>query len=409
MFGARMSSRRETVTSSSESSLTIMSEITTITALLVIDDPFYKKPLLIIAIIWVAILAAVFLTWIASRIFRTKLSMIYDMCTDYEAVYFYSFKINFGKLPSAFVKGEKSFRMDIINRVKEHITRIDVPLTQTYSSKKNTMTTTFKIARSKKMPLVEYFRLDHNMFGAPVFVNYVEMKDLNEDGRNNVTAKIQTAIKTLAPSANLEDYRTQQVFAVTGKDPRVGGGDTDGSRSRLSSTEIVIFFGFSTQVIMLTSLYQPKPMTSILKFEESYSNGLIAGGLAIFITFWLQIIYKMVFKRNTLPFGWKSYLNSVFLILILLASIGITAQNGVVLSDDKQEPIDTILWMTAVGIGVGLYILIGLPLTFGCEVIAQRITMKAATAIHEETAVNSGFLILVNDDYKSGYLNESSV
>jgi hypothetical protein len=348
-----------------------------------------KEPWFVVAVVWIILFFLVFLTWLISKSVRPKLSMIYDMCNDYDAAYFYSFKINFGKLPPQFLKGEKSLRMDIITKGREHITRIAIPLTKAYTSKKNTMTVTFKVGRANKMPIVHYFRLDHNMFGQTVYVNYIDMRDLNENGKNNVKAKIHQQVQALFPTDKLDAYKTEQVYSVTDRDAKVGGGDTDGSRSRLTATEIVYFFGFAVQIMMMCTLHLPKPMITITKDHEWASNGFMAGAIAVCFTVFLQIFYKMTFKKYSLPFGWRSQLNLVFLIIVLLTSIGIAANYTMTIveadNNENTPPIDRILWMEAVAVGVGVYIVIGLPVIIGFEILIQMISSKAAAPIHEDT------------------------
>lgn len=189
----------------------------------------YESSLVIAACICVILILIVVLVWLISKAFRSKRSVIFDMCSVKDAAYFYSFKVKLGKLPVELLTGPTSLRIDLIDSTGKFATRLEIPIVREMKDqvepRKKTTSITFKVGRASLLPAIGAFRIDHNVFGRNVYVDFIVMQDLNRKnprGRNNVKANISSEVPSLIPNQNIVRYTTEQIFPVTERDGKVG-------------------------------------------------------------------------------------------------------------------------------------------------------------------------------------------
>ena len=346
-----------------------------------------KKPIVAAAFVWLTLFILILMTWVVSKIFRPKSSMVYDMCTEDTVWFYYSFKVKMGQLPKLLLTGAQSMKLDLIDKEGTYVTRLEIPVSKgVFQGKKSTVI--FTVGRKHAFPKqLGYFRVDHNVWGQTVFVDYIDVQDMNPNGRNNIKAEIGKEIEPLYPLEDIQRYKTEGVFAVTESGSRVGGEGRSRSRSLLTPTEIALFFALATCIVMQVTLHHPKDMAIIDSTGDCVLNGLTAGAIAVVSTLTTQIVYKVVIKRYSLPYGFRYTMSYVFMLFVFLASVALTALSVSQTSTDivYDPKTDTYFWMIAIAIGLTVYILIGLPLTIASEYLIKLISSSGMPDIHETT------------------------
>lgn len=320
--------------------------------------------------------AIVVILWFLSRVInsyrRSKLKVVYDGCGpgDYKVKYQVRVKtsptleLSSGRNP----KQSGSLAMDLCKPNGNFIARIKVPEEKMkdskIKSKNNSKVYKFCFASSKSDHDINigFIRLDYSKFGEKVFVNYVEIKGL-ENSSSIFRCFVNSKIGLLKP-AREELIATTQTFPC-----KKNEGVTDRSDPMeydLTPLEYVLFFMVASSIhcICVRFFIHDAAVTNHNNYPEMSTSGAATGFLSLFITFLVIVVYRIALKKNL---GSKPVngVRVVLLILLVLISFSFYVTAGIYGSDLTNFQLR--LWACAIGVGVGIILIIGLPLIIGFQ------------------------------------------
>lgn len=308
----------------------------------------------------------------------TAAFVVYDLCSSSEGTFFYSIKLKVRGLPKDMIDGAKFMTLDLLGTSGQFVTRLVVPFNEAIKNKERAeraefTTVTFKVGRKRKLPDIGRIRVDHEMWGHKVYVEYIDIKDLSEDDiPRHFRANIKQDVLMLNPAeVDVSKYQRDQVY-LTSHPVNAPGGRQTGS-ANLILPEGTVFFLFAIVIVMWLSYWVPKVLDSNASEDDEFknvaTNGAIAGLIASIISLILMALFKFFLKLKRTMCGISVTGRFSLMAILLLVAVVLSVVTGI---DAYMKDVQAKLWGLAMVIGCAFVIVVGVPLGLLIESCSRK-------------------------------------
>lgn len=316
--------------------------------------------------------------------------VVYDLCSSSEGSFFYTVRIKVGALQKELMDGAKYMTLDLLGTTGQFVTRLVIPFNEAIrnkakAEKQESVTVTFKVARKRRLPDVGRIRVDHELWGQPVFVHYVDIKSLNdEEGPRHFRANINSACTMLNPAeVDVTKYQRDQVFP-TEHDINYPDGRPV-VHPAITLPEGTVFFLFSAVLVLCLSCCIPKWMNDKVQdnqFRYAAINGAVSGLIGVVVGLLLLLLYKMLLKRQRTTCGLPMTGRFMLMTLLLIIAIGVTIAAGILA---YNHAVVAVTWTIALLVGVCVLLVVGVPI----GALIENMSRKRANSqmVQEESTV----------------------
>lgn len=349
--------------------------------------------MLVLLGVWCVLIVALIIAFAIAHYTMSWSYVVYDLCTSSEGSFFYSVKIKTGRLHKELIDGNKFMTLDLLGTSGNFVTRLVVPFFESIKNKtkaetQDTVTITFKVGRKRRLPDIGRIRVDHELWQQQVFVQYVDIKSLNEDeGARHFRCNVNQGVTMLTPAeVDVTKYQKDQVF-LTEHDVNYPGGRPT-VYPNITLPEGMVFFLFAAIIGMSMSYCVPRFLGQDTANDEGFRlaayNGIVSSLVGLLIGLLLMLLFKFFLKQRRTMLGMSLTGRFTLITLLLITAVGLTIFTGI---NSYNGRVSVQNWSIALGIGALILFVVGLPLGFVIEIMSRK--RSGRNMVREESTMQA--------------------